>query len=140
MRIEFTNNQYKNGEELNPIIQLKTFNVFVNDKEFLDMYLYQLGVNRRQLKFYKYMISHLDKGRGYTNKEHFVELKKLGIAWISAKIYLSELNLMGKKHIPLVLKLNNGMWTVPKEILYNIERIGEFKNCEFKVNVIRSTK
>lgn len=141
MKIEFSNNQYKDGVFVNPFIQLKTFTITCNDDEFLNYYLFQLGIAQRHLKFYKFILTHMDKGRGFSLRDHEESLKKAGFPYGSATTYISELHKTNSKTGPKVIKkINNGVWQIPRDIVFPFKGIfgdGKFEDCEIKINIVR---
>lgn len=133
MKVEFSNNQYKDGRYLEPEIELKTFLIECNGDEFFDLYLGQLGITSRHLKFYKSLVELVDKAGGFNLKEIESGLLERGFKLSCSSTYLSELNRIKISSIGVVKKLNNGMWRIPKEILYTKNN---FKNCEYRVYVV----
>lgn len=134
MKIEFSNNQYRDGIYLEPEIELKTFLLECGTDEFLDLYLTQLGITSRHLKFYKALLELVDKAGGFTLKELEPELLKRGFKLSCSMVYISELKRIKVGSTPVVKKVNNGMWKIPKDIMYTKNN---FNNCEYRVYVVK---
>ena len=134
MKIEFSNNQYKDGVFLDPEIELKTFLIECTQDEFLDLYLGQLGITSRHLVFYKCLLEFADKGGGFVLMQLKDKLQERGFKLTCSRTYISELKNLRIAGVPVVKKLNNGMWKIPKEILF---RKNDLKG-EFRVYVLKN--
>lgn len=132
--VQLTNNQFKDGVWQEPDVELKTFIIHCNEDQFLDLYLQQIGMPPRYFKFYKFLLKHIDNGGGFSLPALGTKLIESGFNTFSCQTLISELRLFSYGGIPLVKKLNNGMWRIPKEFLYLSKG---FEDCEFKVYVIK---
>jgi hypothetical protein len=132
MKVEFTNNQYdKEGVYREPEIEVKTFLYECNREEFLDLYLTQIGIKSRHLKFYKCLLKFMDKAGGFSLPLIKEELEDNGFSVPVSQVYISELSHVKVAGVPVVKKVNNGVWKIPKDILF----FGD--NQEYKIYVIR---
>ena len=135
MKFEFTNNQYtSDGVYRDPEIEVKNFLIECNHEEFLDLYLRQIGITPRHLKFYKCLLEYMDKAGGFSLSLIKDKLQAKGFSVPVSQVYVSELSHVKVAGIPVVKKVNNGVWKIPKDILF----FGE--NQEYKLYVIRQNK
>lgn len=119
---DFKNNQYdSNGIYRDPDVEVKSFYYYCSEDEFTNMYLDNLGVAKKYWKFIKVIINILDKGGGFTIKEHEDYLKENGFSTRYCYETLSKLRTEYRYKIPIVYKYNMDSWKFNKEILFRKE-------------------
>ena len=132
MKLEFSNNQYKDGIYTDPHIELKTILMTCEEEEFLDLYLSNIGFKPRHLRFYKTILTLLDKGGGFSLMESESKLLEQGYKLNVSRTYVSELKDIKIAGIPLVKKMNKGVWKIPKELLFRKS------TCEVKIHLVKN--